>query len=317
MIATAKVWNQTYQDRAWSDGVGSIAVIDSTGNMTKKLGVNPNTIASVNSAGSDIEYRSLTPGGNVIITYSANTINIDAIISGGGATTFNTTLQGLSPASPTSGSVTLSGTLGAASGGTGQTTYNTGDILYASAPNTLSRLPSSTQNNVLIVGPGSSPAWMTHHTISTGRVTLIGGASGGVIPQVFEYMGIYDNLSGAKSLTFWPVTSGVVNTSVVGADMYLRFSYVMTNGNPLPNTPTFYPSNYLNSGLGLIMGNGHHTTGWTSFQSFNDMWRSFLVLYYDGGTSNFEWCITRPNNVNSFFASFNAMFSSYTTGWYI
>jgi hypothetical protein len=58
----------------------------------------------------------------------------------------------------TAGVITLAGTLVAANGGTGQSSYATGDILYASAATTLSKLTLGTQGFVLKAG-ASSPEW--------------------------------------------------------------------------------------------------------------------------------------------------------------
>jgi hypothetical protein len=58
----------------------------------------------------------------------------------------------------TAGVITLAGTLVAANGGTGQSSYATGDILYASAATTLSKLTFGTQGFVLKAG-ASSPEW--------------------------------------------------------------------------------------------------------------------------------------------------------------
>lgn len=58
----------------------------------------------------------------------------------------------------TTGTITLAGTLNAASGGTGQSSYATGDILYASAATTLTKLPLGTQGLVLKAG-AAAPEW--------------------------------------------------------------------------------------------------------------------------------------------------------------
>ena len=50
------------------------------------------------------------------------------------------------------------GTIGATYGGTSQSTYTTGDILYASATNTLSKLPVGSTGQVLTVASGA-PSW--------------------------------------------------------------------------------------------------------------------------------------------------------------
>jgi len=73
-------------------------------------------------------------------------------------TTFVTTLNGLTPAFAGSGAVTLGGTLGAISGGTGFSTYTTGDLIYASNTNTLSKLAASTNGYVLTLTSGV-PSW--------------------------------------------------------------------------------------------------------------------------------------------------------------
>ena len=76
----------------------------------------------------------------------------------GGVTTISFGSTGLTPSTATSGAVTVAGTLGATSGGTGQSTYATGDILYASASNTLSKLTAGTNGQVLTLASGV-PSW--------------------------------------------------------------------------------------------------------------------------------------------------------------
>ena len=111
--------------------------------------------------------------------------------STGGVTSFQTSLSGLTPSTSTTGAITLAGTLGATSGGTSQSTYATGDILYASATNTLSKLAAGTNGYVLTM-VGGVPAWqansgssgvssfsagttgLTPSTATTGAITLAG-----------------------------------------------------------------------------------------------------------------------------------------------
>jgi len=106
--------------------------------------------------------------------------------STGGVTSFQTDLSGLTPSTSSTGAITLSGTLGAASGGTSQSTYATGDILYASASNTLSKLPIGTNGQVLTISSGV-PAWGAAAasgvtTISFGTTGLTpSSATGGVV----------------------------------------------------------------------------------------------------------------------------------------
>ena len=53
------------------------------------------------------------------------------------------------------------GSLGETKGGTGQTTYTTGDILYSSTTNTLSKLTIGSTDQVLTVDASGIPAWKT------------------------------------------------------------------------------------------------------------------------------------------------------------
>jgi hypothetical protein len=97
---------------------------------------------------------------------------------------------GLTPATATSGAVTVGGTLVAANGGTGQSSYTTGDLLYASGTAALSKLGVGTDGYLLTVS-GGVPTWqaapatgvtsfsagttgLTPSTGTTGAVTLSG-----------------------------------------------------------------------------------------------------------------------------------------------
>ena len=95
-----------------------------------------------------------------------------------GVTTFQTSLSGLTPNTATNGAVTLAGTLGATSGGTSQSTYATGDLLYASATNTLSKLAAGTNGYILTLA-GGVPTWAA----STGGVTSFSAGTTGLTPS--------------------------------------------------------------------------------------------------------------------------------------
>jgi hypothetical protein len=98
--------------------------------------------------------------------------------SAGGVTSFQTSLNGLTPNTSTTGAITLAGTLGATSGGTGFTTYAAGDLIYASATNTLSKLTAGTNGYVLTLASGV-PTWAA----STGGVTSFSAGSTGLTPS--------------------------------------------------------------------------------------------------------------------------------------
>ena len=90
-------------------------------------------------------------------------------VDGSGGTTGLTLTGG---AITTSGTLTLGGTLAATNGGTGQSSYTVGDILYASATGTLTKLGIGSTGQVLKVASGI-PSWATDANAG-GTVTSIG-----------------------------------------------------------------------------------------------------------------------------------------------
>ena len=87
-------------------------------------------------------------------------------------TSLNFGTTGLTPASATTGAITVAGTLAAANGGTGQSLYAVGDLLYASTTTALSKLADVATGNALISGGVSTaPSWgkigLTTHVSGT------------------------------------------------------------------------------------------------------------------------------------------------------
>jgi hypothetical protein len=101
--------------------------------------------------------------------------------------------------------LTYSGTaLPEANGGTAQTTYTTGDLLYASGANTLSKLAVGTTGQVLKVAAGA-PAWGTDSS-GTGTVTSVAQSfTGGLI----SVAGSPITTSGTLALTVAGTSGGI------------------------------------------------------------------------------------------------------------
>jgi trimeric autotransporter adhesin len=130
----------------------------------------------------------------------------------------------------TSGTLTLGGTLLETSGGTGQSSYTTGDILYASSADTLSKLAVGSSGQVLkisggvpvwgtdIAGSGGSSAFATSsddlsiHPADTTDVLVLGGSATTTTGNIFEVIG-NTKFGGdvAVTGTLNPVTSGGSN----------------------------------------------------------------------------------------------------------
>lgn len=112
----------------------------------------------------------VTSSGTLALTYSGTAL---PVANGGtGSTTNAGAAFALKGANADITSITgLTTALSAGQGGTAQSTWTTGDLLYASAANTLSKLGVGTTGQVLKVTAGL-PAWDTD-TVGTGTVTSV------------------------------------------------------------------------------------------------------------------------------------------------
>ena len=151
---------------------------------------------------------------------------------GGGVTSFQTSLSGLTPAAATTGDVTLAGTLGATSGGTGQTGYTIGDILYADTTTSLAKLADVAVGNALISGGvGTAPQW--------GKVSLSTTVTG-----------ILDATNGGTGTSTAP-TSGQLLVGTTGGSYV---PYTVTSGTGISTT----------TGSGTFQINNTGVTSWSA-----------------------------------------------------
>ena len=80
-------------------------------------------------------------------------------VSNTGVLSFSGDSTGLTPAAATTGDVTLGGVLNETHGGTNQSTYAAGDLLYASAANTLSKFNKPSATAIMTMSGAGVPAW--------------------------------------------------------------------------------------------------------------------------------------------------------------
>lgn len=155
-----------------------------------------------NTTGNTLTKGTLTAGSGINIINGGGTITIEAVTGGVGTVTSvgvsggttGITVSG-SPVT-TSGTITLAGTLVAANGGTGQSSYAVGDILYASTTSALSKLAGVATGNTLISGgTGTAPSWgkvgLTTHVSGTLPI-----ANGGTGSTATDYCSLTSNVSG-------------------------------------------------------------------------------------------------------------------------
>jgi len=152
---------------------------------------------------------------------------------------FQTSLSGLTPSTATTGVVTLAGTLGVASGGTGLTTLATGSLSYGAGTSAFSALAIGTAGQIL-TSTGTAPQWST---LSGVAVTTFSAGTTGFTPS--------SATSGAVTLagTLATTNGGTGLTSFTsGGVVYASSSSVLATGSAL----TF---NGTNLGLGIALSN--------------------------------------------------------------
>jgi hypothetical protein len=134
---------------------------------------------------------------------------------------------------------TVTGNVAAVNGGTGQTNFTPGDILYANTSSTLSKLAIGAPNSILRVSAGNLPTWST---AGAGTVTSVTGTLNKIIVSngdnsIAPILDIAPTYVGQNSITtVGTITSGVWNGSAVP---------VTSGGTGLATLPT-----------ALLVGNG-------------------------------------------------------------
>jgi hypothetical protein len=119
-----------------------------------------------------------------------------------------------------------------ANGGTGITSYSTGDIVYASATNTLSKLTAGTNGYVLTLASGV-PSWAAAggggSGLTVGTTTITGGTTGRIL---YDNSGVVGELATTGSGNVVLATSPTLVTPILGTPT----SGTLTNATGLPLT---------------------------------------------------------------------------------
>ena len=165
--------------------------------------------------------------------------------------TFGTT--GLTPSTATQGAVTVAGTLVAANGGTGQTSYAVGDLLYANTTTTLAKLADVATGNALISGGvGVAPSWgkigLTTHVNGT---LPVGNGGTGQASNLTQYGIIYGSTTTAMATTAAGTSTQVLHGNASGAPTFSAVSLTADVSGTLP---------VANGGFGNTVGSLPTTT---------------------------------------------------------
>lgn len=220
-------------DRDLANATGTLAVANGgTASTTAQTAINLLTNVAATAAGnvltkvgSDAAWA--TPSGagigDVSGPASAVSSNVAAfdgttgkLIKDGGVLTTNiatkTGTETLTNKTMSTGSTWTGNAVGALYGGTAQTSYTKGDILYSSATNTLAKLPVGAVGQVLAVSSSGIPAWQ---------------GSGGAITNYHTFTGVADFVLGPGSTK----VSGTDNSAAMDAALATNLEIYVPAGN--------------------------------------------------------------------------------------
>ena len=173
------------------------------------------------------------------ISMAAAASGVPGYLTAADWSTFSGKESALTFSSPLSRAIdTISlGTVGVANGGTGITTYATGDILYASAANTLGKLSAGSNGQVLTLA-GGAPTWSALSLSSDASANTKGGGSalfalnGGAINTALGYSALSSVTTGSGNVGIGS-TAGM---AITGGDNVAVGSQTLWGGNGAVNS---------------------------------------------------------------------------------
>jgi len=201
------------------------AIIFKTASQTERFRIDTSGALGIGGANYGTSGQVLTSGGSGAAPSWAS-------LSGAAVTSLSFGTTGLTPSTATQGAITVAGTLAAANGGTGQSSYAVGDILYASTTTALSKLADVATGNALISGGvGVAPSWgkigLTTHV--NGTLAVANGGTGATTAN-----------AALTNLTTYATTATAAGTTVLTntSEYFQFFTGTSTQTITLPVTST-------------------------------------------------------------------------------
>jgi hypothetical protein len=189
--------------------VGSGLSVDAAGVISAATSGTVSSVGLSLPAEMTVSNSPITSTGTLTAAWASQTVNkfFAAPSSGSGIPTFRAIVAADIPTlnqSTTGTAANVTGIVAASNGGTGQSTYAVGDLLYASTTSVLSKLTAAAAGNVLTSGgAGTAPSW--------GKIGLTTHVSG-VLPAANGGTGVAN--SGTITLGGNLTTSGAFATTI-------------------------------------------------------------------------------------------------------
>jgi hypothetical protein len=267
--------------------------------LASESGTTAGLLSNTDYAAFNAKQSALTLGSGVqtfIATpSSANLANTITDETGTGKLVFATsptletpTLGNATATSLSSGTLTLTTALTAANGGTSQSTYAKGDILYASAANTLSKLTIGTEGQVLVTTSTGVPSWGSNGLYSFNGQTASTHTFPTPTNTLTSDIGWLSALSGTTANHTLNIPDASVSrrgTMSVGAQ---TFRGDKTFENDISANSTFFGRGNPNSGVAnnLSIGVGGKNFGTSTTGAYNIAIGASTLTALTNGTNN-------------------------------
>jgi hypothetical protein len=159
----------------------------------------------------------------------------------------------------------VSGALPVGNGGTNITSYTTGDIIYASAATTLSKLSAVAIGNALISkGTGTAPAWgkIDLATVVSGVLPLGNGGTGSSTQNFVDISSEQSGIAGNKTFTGNVTFSNTITGNISGNAGTVTNGVYITGDQTIGGNKTFSSiiTGSITGNAGTVTG-GVYTTG--------------------------------------------------------